>query len=51
MVLLLVLLGIVLVVIGSVLFFRQKKSPGGILILLGALFIALGAMAILSFHP
>jgi hypothetical protein len=51
MVLLLALLGLVLVCVGGVLLFRQKKVLGGLLILVGLLFVALGAVAILSFHP
>ena len=51
MVLLLVLFGLVLLCVGSLLLFRQKKVLGGLLIVVGVLFAALGAIAILSFHP
>jgi hypothetical protein len=51
MVLLLALLGLVLIGVGAVLFFREKKVSGVLLILVGVLFLALGAIAILSFHP
>jgi hypothetical protein len=51
MVLLLALFGLVLLCAGAVLLFRQRKLLGGLLIVVGVLFVALGAIAILSFHP
>ena len=51
MIFLLILLGFALVGIGGVLFVRKQKVPGGLLILVGVLCVALGMISMLSFHP
>lgn len=51
MVLLLIFFGLVLLCVGAVLLFRQKRVLGALLIVVGVLFAALGAVAIVSFHP
>lgn len=51
MVFLLILLGFALVGIGGALFYRKRKVPGGLLILVGVMCVALGMISMLSFHP
>ena len=51
MVFLLILLGLALVIAGTVMFRKNKKLLGGLMILVGGSLVVLGVVAILSFHP
>ena len=51
MTLILALLGVLTAVVGVVLLLKGQRIIGALLILIGIAWVALGAFAILSFHP
>lgn len=51
MVILLAILGLALVIAGIFMFRKNRKLLGGLMILIGGSLVALGVVAILSFHP
>ena len=51
MALILILFGLVVAIVGLVLFVKRRKTAGLLLFLTGSVFVVMGVVALLSFHP